>query len=53
MGESNEHDDRSALLAFVERHWRDLTLREACALRVESIDRTASAAPVKASLIFR
>jgi hypothetical protein len=38
MSASKPETDRRALLAFVERYWTELTLREARLLCVESLD---------------
>jgi hypothetical protein len=55
MSESSERaNDRSALLAFVERHWSELTLRDARSLCVEIIDsRPQAIVGIKTSLTFR
>jgi hypothetical protein len=54
MSESDPPDERSALLAFVERYWRELTLRDARSLCVEIVDPAPhGVAGVKASLTCR
>jgi hypothetical protein len=54
MSESSEPpSDRSALLAFVERHWSELTLRDARSLCVEIVDSPQAMAGIKISLTFR
>lgn len=37
MPESGEQDEREQLLAFLEAHWPELTLREASLLSVERL----------------
>jgi len=54
MGESDRPEDRNALLAFVERHWRELTLREARLLCVEIADPTPPPLPIiNSALTYR
>jgi len=55
MGESSDRtDERSALLAFVNRHWSELTLRDARSLCVEIVDSfPQSMVGIKASLTYR
>jgi hypothetical protein len=55
MSESSERQsDRSALLAFVERHWSELTLRDARSLCVEIVDALPQTmVGIKTSLTFR
>jgi hypothetical protein len=55
MGDSSERaSDRSALLAFVDRHWSELTLRDARSLCVEIVDSLPQAAVgIKTSLTYR
>jgi|GEM_PF-3160071 len=54
MADGDRMQERSDLLAFVERHWRDLTLREARTLSVEVLEKRAyPLAVVKASLTYR
>jgi hypothetical protein len=54
MSESKPETDRRALLAFVERYWTELTLREARFLCVESLDvPSPRPASIKEALTFR
>jgi hypothetical protein len=54
MSEGDQSYERGALLAFVERHWRELTLRDARSLCVEIVDLVPQAAlGIKASLTYR
>ncbi|MBD5653946.1 MAG: hypothetical protein IAI50_02050 [Candidatus Eremiobacteraeota bacterium] len=54
MADGDQLQDRRALLAFVERHWRELTLREARSLGAEVVDRKSAAAPqVNSTLTYR
>jgi len=54
MGESDRPEDRNALLAFVERHWRELTLREARSLCVEILDVAPQQLPIiNSALTYR
>jgi len=55
MGESGQPIvERSILLAFVERHWRDLTLRDARSLCMEMVDSLPQTVlGIKASLTYR
>jgi hypothetical protein len=54
MSESQPETDRRALLAFVERYWTELTLREARSLCVESLAPIPSPLPnIKDVLTYR
>jgi hypothetical protein len=54
MSDGNPPEERGLLLAFVERYWRELTLRDARSLCVEIVDPIPQPAPaIKASLTFR
>jgi hypothetical protein len=54
MNRSEPSPDRVLLLAFVERHWRELTLREARSLCVEHIDIFTQSVPsINGSLTCR
>jgi len=53
MADRDRMQERSDLLAFVERHWRELTLREARSLSVEVLEQPHPLAPVKTSLTYR
>ena len=53
MDERRDGDQaRRELLAFVERHWRELTLRDARSLCLDIVD-SAAASNIKASLTYR
>ncbi len=43
---------RGSLLAFIEAHWRDLTLRDAGALTVELLDHRCDDRCIKETLTF-
>jgi hypothetical protein len=45
--------DRTALLEFVELHWRELTLRDARSLCLESVDGSRGIEAVKTTLTCR
>jgi hypothetical protein len=55
MGDgSDQPHDRSTLLAFVERHWSELTLRDARSLCVEIVDSLPQTiVGIKGSLTYR
>jgi hypothetical protein len=55
MGDGSDRPaDRSVLLAFVERHWSELTLRDARSLCVEIVDPLPQTVPgIKVSLTYR
>jgi hypothetical protein len=54
MNEGDPSDERVAFLAFVDRYWRELTLRDARSLCVEIIDLEQHlAAGIKTSLTYR
>jgi hypothetical protein len=38
MAENDQPDGRQSLLAYLERHWRELSLRDARMLCVELVD---------------
>ena len=53
MSQREESDVRRDLLAFVERNWRALTLREACLLRTEMLESEIAPGPhIKETLTF-
>ena len=47
-----QNELRLSLLAFVERHWRELSLREANALSLELLDPSGDAAIIKETLTY-
>ncbi len=54
MSESKPETDRRALLAFVERYWTELTLREARSLCVESlVSLSSQVSNIKEVLTYR
>jgi hypothetical protein len=54
MSAGEPPSERSRLLAFVERYWRELSLRDARSLCVEIVDSLPPAlAQIKASLTYR
>ena len=53
MAEDQQNDLRRSLLAFVERHWRDLSLREARSLSLELLYPGGEAMPmIKETLTY-
>ncbi len=54
MSEGERREDRRALLAFLERNWGELTLRDARSLCIESLDSLGLLRPdIKESLTTR
>jgi len=54
MDRPADAQDREWLLAFVERHWRELTLHDARLISVERLDELPQSLPaINASLISR
>ena len=54
MNQSERSQERAFLLAFVERHWRELTLREARSICVENLEIFAQSHPsINGSLTCR
>jgi hypothetical protein len=53
MAEDLQSERRTSLLDFLERHWRELSLRDAHALSVELLEGPADASPmIKETLTF-
>jgi len=54
MDDAIASHDRSELLAYVERHWRELTLSQARSFGVDHIDGIVPAVPIiNRSLTYR
>jgi len=54
MNAYEDPEQRTALLEFVERHWRELTLREARSLSVENVEHVMwQSSLIKKSLTLR
>jgi hypothetical protein len=51
-GEPEPNSQRGLLLAFIEAHWREMTLRDARSLTSEVIGDTQAEACIKETLTF-